>query len=105
MSEITYLPQVFCDVVNPRATLDTIIVGVPDEGGNRQFLRVSSGAVDRVGDRAYLQVGIVELDRKRRRALVELPHEADSGVSRLWVPFDNFRKQELAPGKIRRADA
>jgi hypothetical protein len=95
MNDITYLPQVFCDIVNDHATLNTVIVGVPDEGGNRQFLRVGTGAVETVGGRAYLGVGIVELDRKRRRVLVELPHEADSGVSRMWVPFDNFRKQDV----------
>lgn len=93
--EITYLPQVFCDIVNDHATLETKIVGVPDEEGNKQFLRVGPGALDEVDGRAYLWVGIVELDRKRRRALVELPHEADSGVSRLWIPFDNFRRQDV----------
>jgi hypothetical protein len=92
LAEITYLPEVECVVTTERGLLDTQIVGVPDEAGRREFLRVPQGFVTREGDKTYLPIGIVELDRRKRRALVELPLEADSGARRLWVPFDNFRK-------------
>jgi hypothetical protein len=95
VAEVTYLAEVECVVTTERGLLDTQIVGVPDENGSRQYLRVPQGYVTRQGDKTYLPIGIVELDRRKRRALVELPVEADSGVRRLWVPFDNFRRKAL----------
>jgi hypothetical protein len=89
--EVTYLAEVLCEISVPNGILDTQVVGVPDVDGNRQFLRVGKGMVTEEGGKTYLPVGIVELDRKSRKALVELPLEADSGFRRLWVPFDNFR--------------
>ena len=88
-AEITYLPQVECTVQT--WMLNTVIVGIADEVGNHQFLRVGAGSVTKDGGKAYLPIGIVELDRRNRRALVELPVEADSGFRRHWVPFDHFR--------------
>lgn len=40
-----------------------------------------------VNDRGpfHLTVGVVAYDAKSKRFLIELPHEADSGVNRLWV--------------------
>jgi hypothetical protein len=97
MVEITYLPEVECEVTTESGILDTQVIAVPDESGNRQYLRVGKGVVTRSGGKTYLPIGIVELDRRNRRALVELPLEADSGARRLWVPFDNFRVKEAAP--------
>jgi hypothetical protein len=97
MIDIVYLPQVECEVTNPNALFETEIVGVPDERDNHQFLRVGKGFVIRDNGKTYLPVGLVELDRKNRRALIELPHEADSGVRRLWVPFERFRHQKESP--------
>jgi hypothetical protein len=93
MAEITYLPEVECVVSVADGVLDTEVVGVPDETGNRQFLRVGKGFVTRENGKTYLPVGVVELDYRKRRALVELPYEAASGARRLWVPFTNFRQQ------------
>jgi hypothetical protein len=46
------------------------------------------------GDKKYLPVGLVYIDYKGKRGLVELPEEADSGTSRVWVPFARFRRKE-----------
>jgi hypothetical protein len=93
LTEVVYLPEVECEVNAENALLGTEIVGVPDESGNRQFLRVGKGFVIRANGKTYLPIGVVEVDRKNHRALVELPHEADSGFSRLWIPFSRFRQQ------------
>ena len=97
LTEVIYLPQAECEVTNPNALFGTEIVGVPDEHGNRQFLRVGKGFVMRDNGKTYLPIGIVDLDRKGKRALIELPHEADSGVTRLWVPFEKFRQKPGIP--------
>ena len=37
------------------------------------------------GARHYLPIGIVGLDDAKGLTLIELPHESDAGISRLWV--------------------
>lgn len=54
---------------------------VADYAGRRHYLRVEA---DMVAD-SRLPVGVVGRDRRTGMVLVELPHEADSGVSRFWV--------------------
>ena len=97
MTEITYLPEVECTITVENGIQDTQVVSVPDEKNNRQFLRVGKGYVVKEGDKSYLPVGIVQLDYKGKRALIELPQEADSGTRRLWVPFNRFRPQQAPP--------
>jgi hypothetical protein len=96
MAEITYLPEIRCEMA-PGFLDREWAVSVPDETGKRQGLRVNKRLVSEVGGRHYLAIGVVELDYKRKRALVELPHEADSGANRLWVPFSFFRPEGERP--------
>ena len=96
MAEITYLPEVECVVETAEGLLHTSVVYVSDEDKNRQYLRVGKADVISEGGKAYIRVGVVRLDYPRKRALVELPVEADSGTRRLWVPFTRFRVQEVA---------
>jgi hypothetical protein len=91
MAEITYLPEVECSIAAGFREGE-LAVSVPDENGRRQNLRINKNLVASAGGKHYLAVGIVELDHKRKRALIELPHEADSGANRLWVPFCSFRQ-------------
>lgn len=95
MAEINYLPEVECGV-SPGILETMVTVAVPDEGGKRQFLQVRKGFITCLGGKHYLPVGIVRLDYKRKMALIELPHEADSGANRLWVPFPTFRQEREA---------
>jgi hypothetical protein len=95
MAEVTYLPQVECLVTVAEGILDTQVIAIPDETGNHQFLRVGKGELVQEGTKTYLPVWVVQLDNKGRRALVELPQEADSGTRRLWVPFVRFRPQPV----------
>jgi hypothetical protein len=94
MAEVTYLPEVECEVTSSRALPDTEIVGVKDVSGNTHYLRIGKGTTRRAGGKHYLRVGVVDLDRPGGRALVELPLEADSGVRRVWIPFGRFRQQD-----------
>jgi hypothetical protein len=68
-----------------------VVAGVKNEKGEKQFLSVSKGMIGQYRGKKYLAVGIVQVDHDRKRVLVELPREADSGVNRLWVPFSSFR--------------
>ena len=94
VSQPSYYPQVECEARKGDADWE-VVVAVRDEKGRRQFLSVSDGMVARENGKAYLAVGVVEVDARNRRVLIELPHEADSGVSRLWVPFEAFRPRSV----------
>jgi hypothetical protein len=94
MAEVTYVAEVECVVVIPDGILDTQVVKVIDVDNKKHTLRVAKGALVVKGSKTYLPVSLIHVDRKTGRALVELPQEADSGTSRIWVPFAQFRRQE-----------
>ena len=96
MSLITIYPEVECSAT--ASTLhDTEVVGVADVTGNHQFLRVGRGFLTREAGRTFLPVLVIEVDQPRHRALVQLPYEADSGASRVWVPIAAFRREGSQP--------
>src|SRR5947209_4357266 len=68
-----------------------LTVAVKDLDGSTAFLRVERDFVRRIGGRTYLPVGIVYEDRASNAVLIELPHEADSGVNRVWVAADSVK--------------
>jgi hypothetical protein len=94
MAEVTYVSEIECVVVVPNGIVDSQVVKVLDEGNRSHTLRVAKGSLVEAGDRWYLPVGLVRVDREQRRALIELPQEADSGTSRVWLPLARFRRQE-----------
>jgi len=67
-------------------------VAVADVHDRRQFLRIDRDFLNTVEGQPFLTVGIVHDDRQQPWVLIELPHEADSGVNRLWV-----RRESLLP--------
>jgi hypothetical protein len=76
VAEITYLPEVEC-MVSEGFIPNQVTVGVTDEKGNRQYLRIGKKTITEHGGKTYLPVGIVKLDYRTQRALIELPEEAD----------------------------
>jgi hypothetical protein len=94
MAEVTYVPEVECTVIVPNGIMDSQVVKVIDTDNLGHMLRVAKGSLVEKDGRKYLPVGLVTLDRERRRALVELPQEADSGTRRVWVALSRFRRQE-----------
>ncbi|AMV37629.1 hypothetical protein [Planctomyces sp. SH-PL62] len=73
-------------------------VAVPDVYGNRHHLRVEAGFIAEVDGKAYIPVGMIGVDEAKQLALVELPHESDAGINRLWVWQANLHKIEAASG-------
>jgi hypothetical protein len=85
------MAQLACDI-SPGLRDSEKTVVVHDVFGRKQFLRVEDGFVASANARWYLPVGIVGIDEAQKLALVELPHEADSGVSRMWVRLSEMRE-------------
>lgn len=67
-------------------------VGVLGLDRFRRFLRVEKSFLERENGHAYLPIGVVLTDAARKRALIELPLEADSGEARLWVELSQLRE-------------
>jgi hypothetical protein len=88
-----YLPEVRCEVTQGGILPNGVTARVRGADGRRQALQVTRGMVNRHEDSDYLPIGIVQIDRKHRRVLIELPTEADSGVNRMWVEFDDLRRE------------
>jgi hypothetical protein len=67
-------------------------VAVEDVFNRRHHLRVEEGFTEAEGGQHYLPIGLVGLDDRKGLALIELPHESDAGVSRLWVRQSDLRE-------------
>jgi hypothetical protein len=62
-------------------------VAVESLEGENVFLRVEKDFLKG----SSLPVGVVHVDAESKRALIELPHEADSGLNRVWVPMERVK--------------
>jgi hypothetical protein len=95
MSEIAYYPEIECQAT-PSELQNTQVVTVKDVSGASQYLRVATGFLTEAGHKTYLPVRVISFERNPLRVLVELPYEADSGTSRVWVAASQFRRAETS---------
>lgn len=79
------MAQVICEVTPGIRDEAEKTVAVRDVHGRKVFLRVEEDYLSKERGVNFLPVGIVGFDNQRELALIELPHESDSGVNRLWV--------------------
>lgn len=79
------MAQVRCEISDGLRSAEAT-VAVADVENRQQFLRVERDYLTAVAGEWFLPVGVVHDDRHSPWVLIELPHEADSGVNRLWVP-------------------
>ena len=98
MNEVTYLPQVRCEVEQGGFLPDGVSAMLQAVDGRTHYVQVTGGLINTVGGDSYLPVGIVEIDRRNRQVLVELPVEADSGANRMWIAFDSLRQERSLTG-------
>src|SRR5438874_11065683 len=80
-----------------------VTVGVEDVDGRMQYLRVEKDYVKKVGGVDCLPIGVIWDESDGRNSIrIELPHEADSGVNRMWVSQAIIRGAEQGRGAARR---
>jgi hypothetical protein len=89
MGEVTYYPEVRCEVQQVVPPFDRI-AEVRDVDGHLHQLTVPNGTTRRRGTADYLSIAIVEMDRAERRALIEFPVESGRGTNRAWVDVDEL---------------
>jgi hypothetical protein len=78
------MAQVICEVSSGLRESERT-AAVTDIFNRRHHLRVEDGFLGVERGRYYLPIGIVGLDESKGLALIELPHESDAGINRLWV--------------------
>jgi hypothetical protein len=78
------MPYVPCSISEGLCSSE-VTVEVHDIDGRPEYLRVHQEFVKQFDNQYYLPIGIVAHDREKDLFLIELPHEADSGVNRFWI--------------------
>jgi len=94
------MPYVLC-TVDDGLRPSEVTVEVQSRGGRSEFLRVDRDFVKQVGERHFLPVGLIAKNRVENQevALIELPHEADSGANRLWVAGSALQDDAAVPAE------
>lgn len=77
---------VLCEIVSEGLRPGEVTVMVKSTTGRGEYLRLSKSNLLIRGTKHYLGVGVVHIDPASEQHLIEFPHEADSGTSRIWVP-------------------
>jgi hypothetical protein len=77
-----------CDVRPGMASFSRFAI-VKDCDGHHESLQVNADFLTYDNGQTYLPVGVVYRDRDQ--ALIELPHQADSGTQRLWISSADLR--------------
>lgn len=95
MSEVTYYPEVRCEVAQVSPPLDRIAEFRDFEGRLHQ-INVPGNMIVHRGDESFLPIGIVEIDRRGRKVLIEFPVESGQGTNRAWMDFDDLRSETCA---------
>jgi hypothetical protein len=94
VKEELVMPYVACNIDEGLRPSEAT-VEVKDTDRRSAFLRVDREFVKFFDGNPFLPVGIV-FD-KNGLVLIELPHEADSGRSRLWVPRSSIKEVPSRP--------
>jgi hypothetical protein len=77
--------KILCEQVSPGLREADAILAFRDFHGRRHFLQIEKDFLVRREGQSYLPVGFVHRDAATGAYLIELPHEAETGVHRLWV--------------------
>lgn len=79
-----------CESVSEGLRDSEAIASLRDFHGRRHFIRVERDFLSTQNGDSYLPVAVVHIDAREHAALVELPHEAETGANRLWVKSDQL---------------
>jgi hypothetical protein len=89
------MAHIICEVTEGLRPAEAT-VAVRDYTGRMEYLPVDRGILTRANGKHLLPVRLIYQDETKSAAFVELPDEADSGVSRLWVRLTDVQTPETA---------
>jgi hypothetical protein len=79
------MAKIRCAGISEGLRSSEVVASFVDIHGRRHFIRVEQDFVENQSGIYFLPVGIVHVDPKTKAVLIELPHEAETGVNRLWI--------------------
>ncbi|OWK45678.1 hypothetical protein [Fimbriiglobus ruber] len=74
-----------CDKISPGLRASEAIAEFADTTGKVHYIRVERDFLSESNGVYFLPIGMVKLEQNSNRALIELPHEAETGANRIWV--------------------
>ena len=86
------MAMVRCEKVSEGLRASEALATFRDFRGRRHFIRVERDFLSEEEGRFYLPIGVVHVDPRTNLVLIELPHEAETGINRLWVPQEQLDK-------------
>ncbi len=90
------MTHLVCDVSDGLRPAEAT-VAVRDYAGRTEYLPIDRGILARANGKHLLPVRVIYQDDTKKAAFVQLPDEADSGVSRIWVRLADLLVPELVP--------
>jgi hypothetical protein len=93
--------KILCEQVSPGLREADAILTFRDYHGRRHFLQIENDFLVYQNAHSYLPVGFVHRDARTGAFLIELPHEAETGVNRLWVSAEKVVDAYEVPGAVR----
>ena len=89
------MAHIICEVTDGLRPSEAT-VAVRDYAGRTEYLPVDRGMLARANGKHLLPVRILYQDEIKNAAFVQLPDEADSGTTRLWVRLADLQSPEAA---------
>ena len=89
--------KILCENVSPGLREADAILTFLDFHGRRHFLQIEKDFLVHHNGHSYLAVGLVHRDARTGAFLIELPHEAETGVNRLWVSAEKVLEGDEVP--------
>jgi hypothetical protein len=89
------MTHVICDVAAGLRPAEAT-VAVRSYSGRMEYFPLDRGMLSHVNGTHLLPVSVIYQDDSKDAAFVQLPDEADSGTSRIWVRLSDMRLPEIA---------
>jgi hypothetical protein len=89
--------KILCEQVSPGLRAADAILTFVDIQGRRHFLQIERDILEHRKGHSYLPVGFVHRDARTGAFLIELPHEAETGVNRIWLSADKVLRADEVP--------
>jgi hypothetical protein len=77
--------RVLCAGVSRGLRAADVIATLRDFHDRNHFLQIEKDFLSQDNGHSYLPVSLVQRDPQTGAVLIELPHEAETGVNRIWV--------------------
>ncbi len=89
--------KILCEEVSPGLREADAILTFLDVHRRRHFLQIERDFLVAHNGNFYLPVGFVYRDPRTGAFLIELPHEAETGVNRLWISAEKVLDADEVP--------